>query len=245
MVWWRFDQKVATHTTLILIVKLEIFKQKWHFGDFGTKVWIFVFIAFLEKLEHLEVIWHISVFLVWSFSRKKIHKKNLTDSFIIMQQNNVQFYIHIIVQIEFYAFSHIKCFLFSLNISTYVHILKYIISTFLCTIFNWKYENWILPTSKLLYLYSYEKKSYILLCSILNYNIIFARRFCAHIICCIIFHFWGSWANQLILYWDQSLNQRRIVMLHCSGKKSKIYSENKSNFQIKFQNANLFSHFWA
>ena len=81
--------------------------------------------------------------------------------------------------------------------------------------------------------------------SSLNYNIIFARRFCAHIICCIIFHFWGSWANQLILYWDQSLNQRRIVMLHCSGKKSKIYSENKSNFQIKFQNANLFSHFWA
>ena len=160
-----------------------------------------------------------------------------------MQQNNVQFYIHIIVQIEFNAFSHIKCFLFSLNIYKYLHILKYIISTFSCTTFNWKYENWI-PTSKLLYLYLY------VVVGSLNYNIIFARRFCAHIICCIIFHFWGSWANQLILYWDQSLNQCRIVMLHCSGKKytlkinptSKSSSKMPTYFLISEHNWQLFTN---
>ena len=86
--------------------------------------------------------------------------------------------------------------------------------------------------------------------SSLNYNIIFARRFCAHIICCIIFHFWGSWANQLILYWDQSLNQCRIVMLHCSGKKYtlKINPTSKSSskmpiyFLISEHNWQLFTN---
>ena len=151
------------------------------------------------------------------------------------------------MQIEFYAFSHIKCFLFSLNITMYLRTYSKI------HYFDIFMHNFQLKIRKLdtyfkitLLIFIWKKISYILLCSILNYNIIFARRFCAHIICCIIFHFWGSWANQLILYWDQSLNQRRIVvMLHCSGKKSKIYSENKSNFEIKFQNAYLFSHFWA
>ena len=93
--------------------------KKWH--DFGTKVWIFIFIAFLEKLEHLQVIWHISVFFVWSFSTKKSIKK--IWQIVLLLCNKTMYnstYIYIIVQIEFYAFSHIKCFLFSLNISIYL-----------------------------------------------------------------------------------------------------------------------------
>ena len=46
------------------IAKLGIFRQKVaHFGGFGTKVGIFI--AFLEKLEHLEQIGISVWFSVW------------------------------------------------------------------------------------------------------------------------------------------------------------------------------------
>ena len=101
MVWWCFDQQ-----------KVAWFWHKsvdFHFYCISRKIR-----AFAGDLAY-------QCFFVWSFSTKKSIKK--IWQIVLLLCNKTMYnstYIYIIVQIEFYAFSHIKCFLFSLNISIYL-----------------------------------------------------------------------------------------------------------------------------